>query len=818
LTFSQILRQKDMISRRRVPRSDRRTRPFLWALPFVAALILYLHFAHMLVLSTPSMCDRVTRNEVFGVTVYREGPTDCSATLPVRKNGEAEAPFLRCPADWLWQQNVKGAPESTPFFVASITGCLAPVIVETRMSLPYAPPSKVEDDAVIVAQISWPFESVAYDHGTWLVSCLRYCLATRCSIGYYIHPTTKDCVVIRNGDVTQEAFFYPLVPRSPPRLPPSKRPPPLRVVPFDQPVNLYLDRQASVVEPLSLTFVVVRGEPLYEERCTECNGVFMIETRVKSKLRTQHFPAMNGVVRFGSELLVPALGESLEVTAKYIAPDSGEHAEVTTRFGVFRKGVTKSLFLGDVSLFAGPECAPLLAEGECCLGGLSAGWVSEDGIALASNERARFVYAAVHNSTNPGCLRLVDGMFTAVDSIDGVGEFTRLVAKWTCGGDPAAAMGTTWLKLQPDDDGEPVAVSHQSVAMCGVAPKRGTAIAAPREIVGGSDPVLFSVGAYECVDCVEDLFENLDAFSPGSLVAVHIWPRWQLTGDEQTRLGALFGAPYDGRRYRNHRPVHIVTKLRVHMIHVSNIAFMLRDHTNVKWSHVVFFHANERLVRPGIGSYVQRFDLSLPRSSPMGGFGYAEMTDEDPTSRYARLDRDIFAKRAPLQLSSTPEIRAGVLRMDAMALSKDHVYFLRGSHVGEGSFFNRSIAVSFVQAFSPVLHDEQSLCDGAVYCDVLPSFFFIPYCMPNTSVSSRCGQRISTLVQSRSNFTAQLSDIAAVRCSPFEAPFGLKRIKPNTTVAAFIRSLQRKERETGGAVRDTDAMLCSRAYQGEWWW
>jgi hypothetical protein len=250
------------------------------------------------------------------------------------------------------------------------------------------------------------------------------------------------------------------------------------------------------------------------------------------------------------------------------------------------------------------------------------------------------------------------------------------------------------------------------------------------------------------------------------------------------------------------------------------------------YSHVLFMSSNELLVRFGADAYMKRHNLSSGNGLPSQGFLLRQ------ASRKRRVDRVTFMSDTDQQRYGSTFIdwgrpeRAGVtheFHLAAVMRLFNMTRWPREQVYLEGSFFSRPLAVLYADilltlfdaAALPLadgLHNSSgfqfAIAGWYATSEIVPYMFFHHLCadevddplahssaVPHAAAqaddallfsraavellqrwrgflpgSMSCGQRVTTVVWANLGWAADLADVRLVRCSPFEVPFGFKRV------------------------------------------
>lgn len=466
-------------------------------------------------------------------------------------------------------------------------------------------------------------------------------------------------------------------------------------------------------------------------------------------------------------------------------------------------------------------CAPLLREDECCLkyvwGRQLADWpatgtitsadgrlhlldASHNGTALTSVilEARTVIKGSDDDSwTATGglqCVRLVDGFATHFDE-DGIVRFDNLVV-WV--NRTEACRGQQFhVELRAtqrfDKEGAvpwmdaPVRLPvHWFMKSCGKVAKqsyRDLIDIAPDEAVkdamvaeplpDGAAPILLSVPAHECIECLHSLLRNLRTYVWPSIVVIHFPISIRINESALPDLNRSHPFTYVNRHH-----VDSVVGVRLLHIHGLNVHFALTDLAHIRFSHALFLASNEMFVRHGVVQYMRRYD-AVWMKNPTADTGALFEHHGDGKHRWSI--QEFHTMEDSMRL---PPREWGFVWPDTIVA--DHWLGAAMRHRGltkhpistvllEGTFFRYDLAKEFAELMM-TMFDPFDYCEEPMlypHCEILGPTAFQNVCERK---GVRCGHRVTTMMWMREEWTSIEDDIRRVRCSPFEVPFGFKRI------------------------------------------
>ena len=479
-------------------------------------------------------------------------------------------------------------------------------------------------------------------------------------------------------------------------------------------------------------------------------------------------------------------------------------------------------------------CGAHIREGECCmtniaLRSLAAGQTSLAGMYDSSRrDEGGAVSLELHaNGLPPSCtLNIVDGETTV--GMYGMADFDRVVIR------PSLACSAEWLgsatitiTAKSTSFGTPslVAPAHQ-LRSC-AAPKPMKDASTHRRVnssIGEEaaiEPARILVSTYatgSCRRCLVEHIENLLTFLPHSAGVIALLSResyflQHYTVTVMSDLAALKiracrkpgralnMSEHDVREWYDCAGiVYLYPQPRamdrlfepslVALAHGLNLREFRRREPSRYFSHVLLWSSEHLLVRLGAEAYVARFDLStvLMVPSSVNPFAQSQPPSHLHAHRWNALVDDSIAEASELSLQYGRGPAGQGLRdefhLAAVMRKYNATRFVREPTYMTGAFLSHGLATKL----ETLLLDDFFLTSGKGQRrkghvkffefynigEVIFATFFQPLC----SLSGgplRCGERLSSVAQARSDDKVLEADVQRVRCSAAELPFGLAR-------------------------------------------
>jgi hypothetical protein len=489
------------------------------------------------------------------------------------------------------------------------------------------------------------------------------------------------------------------------------------------------------------------------------------------------------------------------------------------------------------------ECAAHLLRDECCLRFVHAFQVSRnatDGeIGSASHPHLEHTFLALTASTNVEghegpvrCVTLVDGDTSHFDE-DGVARFPNLVVRVhrdnaACVHPSAVVRIRGRQRFQPSSDTTSYwgddAWSGVSLPIgwflghCGGGAPRPTPRREVATHAAADAPILVSVPAHECIECLHSFLSNIRAFVWPSIVVVH-FPSTIAKMPTDSEL-ALLNRSHP-RTFINAFHVDSVVGVRLLHIHGINIHYALTHLPHLpKFSHALLLASNELFVKPGVVEYIRRHDavwMHNPTSDTGAlfehhGDGRHHWTPQEfhPMEEMLRYKPRQWGFVWPDAIVADHWLAAAMRRRNITQYPMNTVLL-------EGTFFRYDIAAEFAKEMMEMFDPFDYCEDPMIYphCEILGPTVLQHICERS---GVRCGHRVTTMLWHHHEWTSTVEDIRRVRCSPFELPFGFKRIprsmdNPVRGAIARLTTMALVAAGSGGPtwrlqIRDNNATYC----------
>lgn len=341
--------------------------------------------------------------------------------------------------------------------------------------------------------------------------------------------------------------------------------------------------------------------------------------------------------------------------------------------------------------------------------------------------------------------------------------------------------------------------------------------------VPATTPVLISIAVHECAECLVPLLANIRTYASPCMVVLHLSPPSSggtIDTTQAQKYIILEARLFSERQMQSNAsdpPMRLAVEsmmkvfinskrttssspgLNLHVVHIRNAAFMLHHHPDTKWSHIVWVQSNERFLKHGLVTYVQRFESSVPRvTSPRAGITFLH----SPGARFITV-RELLSTATHYRSSQLMQLRDGNRRATvgcAESLYNDHLQklprttlpfrptarrlFFSQNIFSEGIFFNRDIAQQLIQLLEAAFDDYDSALGDPFYISHEYTSALLLYFVSATSnhnvapppaPAREFGQRTSYLGWLRTDYFVTLADIQFMRRSPLLPPFSAKR-------------------------------------------
>lgn len=467
--------------------------------------------------------------------------------------------------------------------------------------------------------------------------------------------------------------------------------------------------------------------------------------------------------------------------------------------------------------------------------------------AAAPTLRRHMVVLAPVEYHQQGCLRLVDGYVSYVESSGGEGDearFPSLILQNICGLSPeawAAAPSTYTVRalmpfsppLSSAEGGEidfvfssvdvnlrdiqKALASHSDVSGHTANSKRKKLSAVAN--ASGTERILISLCVHQGLDALEAQLKNIAAFvrvtstpkhvepQPASVVVLHISPMWTLTAEEWARLHRLNGTAHPFVIVNPHR--HPVSFSLLAAVQLRNVKYVCEAFPWLNIEYVLLMASNELFLRRGIVEFVRRFDASTaanweqrkwsssysyPRSAirmfhsyPNGKAHDAAMIDtaEDVLLRPSTFPS--WSERSVIP----PFGVAGCVHWLKRALER---HALTPPDVlptmqlfTEGSYFKLNVALWLDNILSDVFPlDSVHNASEACFQNWYSWSEVVLHTVLYSACKQRlaCGPRVGSVAWNRPDWFVTPRDIWLARCSPFDGFFIMKRVSSDPRNAA----------------------------------
>ena len=465
----------------------------------------------------------------------------------------------------------------------------------------------------------------------------------------------------------------------------------------------------------------------------------------------------------------------------------------------------------------GENCASLLRGRECCFKGLRGRqfhFMFPEMLQPCSS--SEHDYSIVHielskNSVDTPCIEIIDGHIGHWNPLTGFATFDHLVLRSLCSDEELVAIrpGVQFLLFQTKSHSlqgfSDVPLDH--FVGCS-AETQSSAINTNSELqddtlIPQPLPILLSMTVHESPEALRDTLHNIHNFVPDSIILLHV------SLSSSLLLPDMVSNFYDTISSSKHQVLVNPSRFACNKYgqfqgHLSNLRYMTMVRPDVLFSHIVFLQSNEVFVKRGLEHYVRQFDLScgrLPDSSAGGFLNLHAFIDFSfrPVHWIHPEDHGRF-KFKNLWDANLPYLQdftlALILRQQNISLVPHRQIYL------EGAFFNLSIALELLEILKPLW--EQ---DGQAYCiSTRVALSELVYGLlqritktvkveegGKKDLSPRCGDPVTTMLWNSGTtppWVGTINDVRWVRCSPFSAPFGFKRV-PRDTNHPVRRFLQR---------------------------
>ncbi|CUE66578.1 Hypothetical protein, putative [Bodo saltans] len=309
-------------------------------------------------------------------------------------------------------------------------------------------------------------------------------------------------------------------------------------------------------------------------------------------------------------------------------------------------------------------------------------------------------------------------------------------------------------------------------------------------------PILISIAVHACPECLVQLLANIRLYAMPCAVVVHIAPT--SSGGTMTATEVALSIAKEARTtsfpsqmpvyLNNRRIVTVNSQMYLHLVHLRNAAYMIHDHPIILWSHMVWMQSNERLLKGGIGDYVKKFDISVPRvvSQPHLAstvrfhqlnpryYTLREMFNIAQSHRSLTQLRDTH--RRSLLNSLTRFASPSPLSPPVFPVSMNRMFSPQAVFC-EGIYFNRSIAAFLSDLVESTIDTDIQSSSDALYAAVeYVSSILLEFAIAHFNIDNeRVGQRTSLLAWTRRDFFVTADDVHMIRKRQGHPPFSAKR-------------------------------------------
>ena len=703
-------------------------------------------------------------------------------------------------------------------------------------------------------------------------SCLRECLTSMCCLAFAVtqamngHPrcTLNFCdytkahhfrmpvELMSNGTsyvIAHRREYRPSLVRQDLRILLLRGPPTTIRTPSSIPPDPAI--MEELVLPVSAVIVAEHGvlaQPRNGTMRVKCHfpdmpGVFNVARMV------DEFPIVNGRSQFDIRLVqivprnyTPILGGRVAFEFMAIL-DDGKELVYRAYSKLQRNGTTAIVEYQKRGVDNNhATCAPLLVDGECCLRTVRAKtvlfvppdeFVTSPLFMPATNEKLEYRLVELSllkgvNRTAADCVRLVDGFHGHIDS-DGIAEFTNLVIRVNRTAESGCLelleeseeesfitlQGRSTYRTDPIAWSAEVRIPMRDLRDCGLrAPDAGGPTMPSKDhnesaTTSRADdlPILVSVPAHECFECLVTFVRNLRRFVWPSIVVLHFPIGTAINMTEMELLNASHPAVHV-----NTDQVDSVIGVRLLHIHGLNVHHAITRLPHLRFSHALFLASNEMFVRHGVVDYIRRHDFVwMEPPTPLAG----AIFEHNSNGRRLWMEQQFFdvedlVRRVPRKWGFVwPDAVHADHWIAAAMRKKGLTKYPRDTLLLEGTFMNRQLAEEFSNEIMTMFPPETFCEDPMLYphCEIITPTTFQHVC--STRPGIRCGFRVTTMLWKNFMWTATLDDVRRVRCSPFEVPFGFKRVPRDLRdpVRTYIQQLEGKE----PTQRDLNTSYCFEA-------
>lgn len=440
------------------------------------------------------------------------------------------------------------------------------------------------------------------------------------------------------------------------------------------------------------------------------------------------------------------------------------------------------------------------------------------------------------------CVTLVDG-FTSHFDEDGVARFPNLVVR-VHREDPACVHPTAVIRFQGKQRFQRSAVNASfwegdaGVALpvgwflghCGNSKtadltsnnkKKVATTTLVSSEVNPAAPILISVPAHECIECLHSFLSNIRAFVWPSIVVVH-FPSTIATMPSDQELRLLNRS--HPRTFVNTYHVDSVVGVRLLHIHGINIHFALTHLVHLgRFSHALLLASNELFVKPGVVEYIRQYD-AVWMHNPTADTGALYEHHGDGRHHWTPQEfhpMEEMLRYKPRQWGFVwPDAIVADHWLAAAMRRRNITQYPMNTVLLEGTFFRHDIAAEFAKEMMEMFDPFDYCEDPMIYphCEILGPTVLQNIC---ERPGVRCGHRVTTMLWHHHDWTSTVEDVRRVRCSPFQLPFGFKRIPRSMdnpvrlaiarlTTAALVAAGNGGEAPTL-QTRDRNATYCNAA-------